>query len=167
MNGTPPLAYLITFRSYGTWLHGDERGSVDRFHNHYGSPYLAHDDDWRQQNESRLNQPMVALNLEQRSVVEHAIRETCNLRNWLLHAISIRTNHVHVVVSTDSKPPERALNAFKANATRRLRQQGYWNHPLSPWADGGSKRYLWTEGAVKRGIDYLINGQDGPILDLE
>ena len=23
-----PLAYLITFRSYGTWLHGDERGST-------------------------------------------------------------------------------------------------------------------------------------------
>src|SRR6185369_556860 len=23
-----PLAYLITFRSYGTWLHGDDRGSI-------------------------------------------------------------------------------------------------------------------------------------------
>jgi hypothetical protein len=28
-----PLAYLITFRCYGTWLHGDDRGSVDREHN--------------------------------------------------------------------------------------------------------------------------------------
>jgi hypothetical protein len=26
-----PLAYLITFRCYGTWLHGDKRGSIDRF----------------------------------------------------------------------------------------------------------------------------------------
>ena len=25
-----PLAYLISFRCYGTWLHGDERGSIDR-----------------------------------------------------------------------------------------------------------------------------------------
>jgi hypothetical protein len=25
-----PLAYLISFRAYGTWLHGDRRGSVDR-----------------------------------------------------------------------------------------------------------------------------------------
>ena len=25
-----PLAYLITVRSYGTWLHGDERLAVDR-----------------------------------------------------------------------------------------------------------------------------------------
>jgi hypothetical protein len=24
-----PLAYLTTFRCYGTWLHGDDRGSVE------------------------------------------------------------------------------------------------------------------------------------------
>ena len=35
-----PLAYFITFRAYGTWLHGDERGSVDRLHNTFGSPSL-------------------------------------------------------------------------------------------------------------------------------
>jgi hypothetical protein len=33
-----PLGYLITFRCYGTWLHGDERGSIDRFHNRYSPP---------------------------------------------------------------------------------------------------------------------------------
>jgi len=33
------LAYLITFRCYGTWLHGDERGSIDRrTYNRYGPP---------------------------------------------------------------------------------------------------------------------------------
>jgi hypothetical protein len=26
-----PLGYLITFRCYGSWLHGDKRGSIDRF----------------------------------------------------------------------------------------------------------------------------------------
>jgi len=25
-----PLAHLITFRCYGTWRYGDERGSIDR-----------------------------------------------------------------------------------------------------------------------------------------
>ena len=25
-----PLAYLITIRTFGTWLHGDSRGPVDR-----------------------------------------------------------------------------------------------------------------------------------------
>ena len=27
-----PLGYLITFRTYGTWLHGDKRGSVNDIH---------------------------------------------------------------------------------------------------------------------------------------
>lgn len=36
-----PLAYLITFNTYGSWLHGDRRGSVDRFHNRYGTPRVA------------------------------------------------------------------------------------------------------------------------------
>jgi hypothetical protein len=39
MRGDIPLAYFFTFRAYGTWLHGDERGSVDRFHNQYGTPF--------------------------------------------------------------------------------------------------------------------------------
>jgi hypothetical protein len=39
-NDHTPLAYFIMFRSYGTWLHGDSRGSVDRLHNTYGTPRL-------------------------------------------------------------------------------------------------------------------------------
>jgi len=34
-----PLAVFFTFRCYGTWLHGDERG--DRNNNTYGSPRIA------------------------------------------------------------------------------------------------------------------------------
>ncbi len=26
-----PVGFLLTFRCYGTWLHGDERGSLDRY----------------------------------------------------------------------------------------------------------------------------------------
>ena len=48
-----PLAYFITFRAYGTWLHGDERGAVDRRHNDYGTPYLPVDEDWKSQNVAR------------------------------------------------------------------------------------------------------------------
>jgi hypothetical protein len=38
-----PLAYPITFRGFGTWLHGDSWGSVDRFHRLYGTPMLPPD----------------------------------------------------------------------------------------------------------------------------
>ena len=36
-----PLAYMITFRCYGTWLHGDDRGSVGRRRgNIFGEPKI-------------------------------------------------------------------------------------------------------------------------------
>ena len=36
--------YLITFRCYGTWLHGEERGSVDRrYYNRVGTAKIAPD----------------------------------------------------------------------------------------------------------------------------
>ncbi len=35
-----PLGFLITFRCYGTWLHGNQRGSVDREHNKIGTLFV-------------------------------------------------------------------------------------------------------------------------------
>lgn len=154
-----PLAYLITFRCYGTWLHGDERGSIDRFHNQYESPYISPNGRWRQHNAQTLKCAPVSLSETRRTSVEKAVRETCTLRDWLLRAINVRTNHVHVVVSIGTVPPERVLTAFKANATRQLRQDGCWHQSHSPWAGKGSKRHLWNESHIERAVDYVINGQ--------
>src|SRR6266849_440601 len=132
-----PLGYLITFRCYGTWLHGDERGSIDRFHNRYKSPYLPRSDRWRDRNRRELKSEPSTLDAKQRQSVDSAVREVCTTRRWFLHAISVRTNHVHVVVSIGASKPQRALNSFKAYATRRMRRDGNWRKPHSPWADKG------------------------------
>jgi hypothetical protein len=56
-----PLAYLITFRAYGTWLHGDKRGSVNRFHNRFGTSLIAPNERWRKYNHSLLSHSPVKL----------------------------------------------------------------------------------------------------------
>ena len=38
-----PLAFLITFSTYGAWLHGKEVGSVDRDHNEPETPFVPAD----------------------------------------------------------------------------------------------------------------------------
>lgn len=38
--------------------------------------------------------------------------------------MNVRTNHAHAVVSIGVVKPERALSAFKANATRQMREDG-------------------------------------------
>src|SRR2546423_1415464 len=130
-----PLAHLITFRCYGTWLHGDERGAIDRFHHKFKAPFAPANEERHRHNQSMLKGEPVTLNAKRRSSVEMAIRETCLIRKWLLQALSVRTNHVHVVVTLGPKSPNIALNALKANATRQMKQDHNWDHKYSPWVD--------------------------------
>ena len=160
--GPIPLAYLITFRSYGTWLHGDERGSVDRFHNRFGTPRIPYNRNWKKYNRLTLRLSPVRLRSRQRKLVKEAIRETCKLRGWGFWATNVRTNHVHTVVSAPCKP-ERVLAAFKANATRKLREAGCWRSSRSPWVEKGSKRYLWTEPDVINAVAYVEYDQGEPL----
>ena len=161
-----PLAYFISFRGYGTWLHGDKRGSIDRFHNAYKSPYLPPNAKWHALNEKQLKRKPFILKAAERRSVYAAIEETCKIRKWFLHAINVRTNHVHSVVSANRKA-SLVLNAFKANATRQLREDGLWTEPFSPWADKGSKRKLWNEQSVAKAIDYVLNGQGDDLPDFD
>ena len=166
-NTETPLAYFISFRSYGTWLHGDNRGSIDRFNNRYRSPYIPPSETWRSHNQRTLRAQPLILKAPHRKAIEEAIRETCEVRNWHLQAINVRTNHVHTVVSAGLKKPSIVLNAFKANATRQLREDGLWAHSFSPWADKGSKRSLWNERSVAKAIDYVVNGQGDDLPDFD
>jgi REP element-mobilizing transposase RayT len=154
-----PLAYLITFRCYGTWLHGDERGSIDRFHNQYQTPYLPANNELEDFNRKTLKHKPQLLDAIRRSSVESAVREVCVHRNWILRAINVRTNHVHTVVSIGEKSPSNALNSFKSYATRKMRENNCWEFEHSPWSDKGSKRWLWNEQSIEIAVDYVKNGQ--------
>ena len=153
-----PLAYLITFRCYGTWLHGDTRGSVDREHNVYGTPFLPRNEAREDEERLRLKHAPVILDEARRLIVEQTIPQVCQHRGWTLRASNVRTNHIHIVVSAQCRP-EKALNDFKAYCTRRMKEAGAWKSETSPWAEHGSKRYLWKEENVARAIDYVLNHQ--------
>jgi|ERR1700687_3545923 len=156
---TEPLAYLITFRSYGTWLHGEERGSIDRRNYHrYGTPDMPANKKLLNDERSELKNGAILLNRAQRQLTELAIREVCEHRGYVLHAVNVRTNHVHSVVSASCKP-ERVMGSFKSYATRKLREEDLLSRDVRPWARHGSTPYLWTEEEVQRAIDYVVNGQ--------
>ena len=154
-----PLAFLITFRCYGTWLHGDERGSVDRHNNTYGSPYNPPIEHWKTITADRMKHDPVKLNAAQRDSVRKAIIDTCRKRGWGVYAVNVRINHAHAVVSLGGAKPETALSAFKANATRQMREDSCWPHEHSPWVEKGSKRYLWNERHIDAAVEYVNFGQ--------
>ena len=155
-----PLAYLITFVTYGTWLHGDPRGSVDHMHNAPGTPFLKPDPRRAARERSRLRQPPVRLDAGSRRTVELAAAGVCAYRGWTLHTVHARTNHVHAVIAAPVRP-EPVLHDLKAYGTRALRREGHVDQQLTPWADGGSTRYLWTPAALAAAIRYVNDAQGG------
>jgi REP element-mobilizing transposase RayT len=98
-----------------------------------------------------------------RNSVENALRETCEIRNWEIFAINVRTNHAHLVAAIGSDSSKKALVTLKANATRKMREDRVWKFDHSPWAEKGSRRYLWNEKSIEAAIDYVINGQGKPL----
>jgi REP element-mobilizing transposase RayT len=161
-----PLAYLITLRTYGTWLHGDERGSMDRKHNVYGTPKISANHRLRKSDQGLLKHPPITLNAKQRQVVETAVREVCACRPYILRAINVRTNHVHTVV-TAMQEPEPVLDAFKAYATRSLRRAKLMATNVKPWVRHGSTIYLWKERDVAKAIKYVMLGQGDDLFRLD
>jgi len=154
-----PLAYFITFRTYGTWLHGDKRTSVERHgRNIYGSEKIGLDPVFSVKMERNMAYEPLILDAPQRAVVESAIRKVCVMRSYALVAINVRTNHAHWVVSAH-EPPKYIMSVFKANATRELREAGLVPRDRRVWSRGGSTRFLWKERHLEAAIEYTINGQ--------
>ncbi|MBO0698156.1 MAG: transposase [Zavarzinella sp.] len=94
----------------------------------------------------------VVLTGEQRAAVAEQIRETCAIRGWTIHALNVRTTHVHVVVTADAAP-ERVMEQLKAWASRRLNQlmgrKGQW------WAYHGSTKWINDPEYLRNAITYV------------
>jgi REP element-mobilizing transposase RayT len=155
--------YLITFRCYGTWLHGDERYSVDRrWYNKYGAEKIKPDEEKVAQKASMMKYENFLLGASERQVVEKAIREVCPFRGYGLFALNVRTNHAHIVTSNSGKP-ERMMDSFKAYATKALRNAGLLATDAKAWSRHGSTKYLWTDDHISTAVEYVVNGQGGEL----
>ena len=151
--------YFITFRCYGSWLHGDQRGSIDWRHRAYKSPLLERDEERERKEFNALKHSPVLLDKRRRSIVDLTIREVCLRRGWTIHTLSVRTNHVHVVV-TAARSPESVMNSFKSWATRRMIEAGAFPEKAKAWSRHGSTRYLWTTKALEAACRYVKEGQE-------
>jgi REP element-mobilizing transposase RayT len=162
-----PLAYLITIRCYGTWLHGDERLAVDRHGmNTYGAQRRASNAKLEHLMRRNMKDAPVIFDERQQALVKIAINEVCDYRGYDLKAINVRTNHAHAVVTAQSKS-EPIVDAFKSYSTRKLREAGLLGIDVRPWARGRSRRYLWKPEDVSRAIDYMLYGQGDIIPDFD
>ncbi len=151
-------AYLITFTTYGTWLPGDRRGSVDRRHDRPGWPHAAGNREVEQRNSERLKYAPFHIGQRERTSISEAIAEVCRVRHWQLCALNLRTCHLHVVVLGQASG-DRMMNDFKAYATRRLVVSGLARPGQKLWTRGGSVRLIRTAGSLERACAYARDHQ--------
>jgi REP element-mobilizing transposase RayT len=158
-----PLAYFLTFTTYGSWLHGDDRGSVDGSHNRFDALRASPNEVRRSTMRRHMKGNAVVLDAPMRETVEAAIRNVCAAKDWALEAINVRTNHVHIVVAA-TESPERVLTTFKAWATRRCRDMSLLGPAEKLWTRHGSTRYLWAERDIDTAARYVVEGQGDSLL---
>jgi REP element-mobilizing transposase RayT len=156
------LGYFITFTCYGTWLHGDERGSKFR-RGHSRVVDLGANEARRQYSAQRLQNAPIKLYRPMRAVVDAAIREACAFKAWRLAALNVRTNHVHLVVSAD-RHADVVMRTVKARATFRLREVGLVEAGSPVWTEHGSTIWLWTEQQMTAACRYVLEQQGRDLL---
>ena len=162
-----PEGFFLTWTTYGTWLHGDERGWVES-----GTPGIRPPDpERREQRRRQMTSEPVVLTQAQRQAVEDTIRRHCEIRGWTLHAVNVRTNHIHVVL-TALVSPETAMERLKAWCSRRLSELE--DGPAQPagrpekrnkngrrrwWTEHGSTKWINDEPYLSNAIQYVNERQ--------
>ena len=158
--GTGPSAYLITFACYGVRFHGDPDGSVDRSQNLWRAPMVAANPRRARFEGHLLRHDPATLSPVECQLVLKSIQQHATHRGWTLHAVHVRSTHVHIVLESDVAP-EKAMTQLKAYASRALNRSDrrQWRR----WSRHGSTRYLWDPRDVDAAVDYVVQQQGPPM----
>lgn len=169
--------WLLTTTFYGQWLPGDPRGSITSVrdhrpgdphqptrleHNRRGDPYEGAIVGLQRAARCQLKGPPVSVTPPQAEELLAQLLETAAFRGWTLHAASIMSNHIHLVVEAPAEVGKgELLRDFKSYAACRLNrafskpESGTW------WTDGGSCRVVKE---LSPAIYYVCHHQPHPLL---
>jgi len=137
---------MITWTTYGSWLQGDKRGFVKE-----GKIYPANQS-LSNSNKENLSKNPVKLSKTHRRIVRNAIFEKARLLNQKIYALSVFSNHVHIVTEYIPKPIGSVVTNYKNAAQVALRKIGLSGRV---WTKGFDKRYCFDQQALKSKVHYV------------
>ena len=140
------IAYMITWTTYGTWLQGDERGYVK------DGQILPPNQSLENSNKQNLSKNPINLLQNYRRLVQYAIHEKAKQLNQRIYALSISSNHVHIVAEYIPTPIGLVVRHYKGAAQAALRKTCFAGRV---WTNGYDKRYCFDEQTLKNRIDYV------------
>lgn len=145
---------MVTWRTFGSWLQGDERGYVKDGQVLEPNPIL------KTINLSNVKQDIIELTPFQRNIVEIAIIQEAKRINQKIHAITVCSNHIHLLAEVSAETIEKAVHRYKYSATAALRKQGILQDKI--WSKGFDKRFCFSENEIQQRIQYIQKHNDGP-----
>ena len=140
------LGYMITWTTYGTWLQGDKRGFVKKGVIYPANKSLA------DSNRQRLAKTPIKLSKNHRQKVANAIFEKAKQLNQKIYALSVFSNHIHLVAEYTTTPVGRVVTHYKNAAQVALRNQGLSGRI---WTKGFDKRYCFDQESLQNRIRYV------------
>lgn len=144
-----PLAFFITWPTYGTWLPGDQRGWVE-YHHGWRLP----SSDLEKLCKTKMTESQCLLSVAEREIVVAQVSETCDYRGWQLFAVDCRSNHAHIVIGVSDTNPKKIRIDIKAWCTRRLKEKSNPNR-RNWWAERGSIRWIWNRQSLVKVVEYV------------
>jgi REP element-mobilizing transposase RayT len=112
-----------------------------------------------------MAEPAVILSAEQREIVDATIRRHCDIRGWELHAVNVRTNHVHLVV-TGNRGADEMMNELKAWCSRKLSDHAGLTKAVARKAgrrhwftEHGSTKPIFDDAYLQNAIQYVLEAQ--------
>jgi len=123
--------YMLTWTTYGTWLQGDGRGYVKN------GKILSENKGLEKANRKKQKSESVILTAQEKQIISQVILTEADRIGHSIEALSVRTNHIHLVARPHPESIEKIAGRYKSLDTRAL------------WENGRTGR-IWTRGFDKR-----------------
>jgi REP element-mobilizing transposase RayT len=142
------VGYMVTWTTYGTWLQGDKRKYVK------DGEILPGDKELEEANKRQQKSGTVRLTSGQKNIVKDAILKEAQRIGQEILAISVFSNHVHVVVGSINESIENTVSRYKNVATCALKKAGLTERI---WTRGFNKRFCFSSEELERKIAYVCH----------
>jgi REP element-mobilizing transposase RayT len=140
------IGFMATWTTYGTWLQGDKRGYVKN------GITLGVNAQLEKTNKQLLKHDKIVIPKNLHKIVESSILKEAEQIGQRVYAITICSNHVHIVVESTNERCGYSIGRFKKAATKALREYGFVN---KVWTKGYDKRYCYSKDELEARIKYV------------
>lgn len=148
------IGYMLTWRTYGTWLQGDERGYVK------DGKLLNQNETLEQINKINLKKQPIKFNSKQKEIVKDSIIQKAKRLNQKVFALTVLSNHIHLLVEKKQESIETTAALYKTAARTALNKNGLEG---KIWSKGYDKRYCFSYQELNNRIEYIRGHNETPL----